>query len=286
MYSYSLVSIAVVIFGFVFLINSKYEKLAGHSTRAILAFITGTYIAGFTVLFIVNKFRLEITPFSMLVAFVAAVNVIIYNFCSINSLGKINLSLFSVFAMLGGMALPFVAGLLFFDEKLTLGKIICFVTIAAALAFTIEKDKKKGGLLYYAGVFVFNGMSGVISKFYTAADVPNKASEAAYSAQIAIFAIVICLILLAFNKDEKLNLSFKSVACIASNGALGNTANLLLLLGLAKLPASAQYPFVTGGTMIVSTIICFFTPNKPKKREIIAVALSFAGIMALCLLDK
>ena len=286
MYSYSLVSIAVVIFGFVFLINFKYEKLAGHSTRAILAFITGTYIAGFTVLFIVNKFRLEITPFSMLVAFVAAVNVIIYNFCSINSLGKINLSLFSVFAMLGGMALPFVAGLLFFDEKLTLGKIICFVTIAAALAFTVEKGKKKGGLLYYAGVFVFNGMSGVISKFYTAADVPNKASEAAYSAQIAIFAIVICLILLAFNKDEKLNLSFKSVACIASNGALGNTANLLLLLGLAKLPASAQYPFVTGGTMIVSTIICFFTPNKPKKREIIAVALSFAGIMALCLLDK
>ena len=285
MLSYGLVSIAVVIFGFVFLINSQYEKLAGHSTRAILTFITGTYIAGFTVLFIVNKFRLEITPFSMLVAFVAAVNVIIYNFCSINALGKINLSLFSVFAMLGGMALPFVAGLFFFDEKLTLGKIICFVTIAVSLFFTVEKGQSRGGYKYYAGVFVFNGMSGVISKFYTAADYP-KASEAGYSAQIAVFAVIICLILLAFNKDEKLNLNWKSVSCIASNGALGNTANLLLLLGLAKLPASAQYPFVTGGTMIVSTIICFFTPNKPKKREIIAVALSFAGIMALCLLDK
>ncbi len=283
MLSYTLVSIAVVIFGFVFLINSEYEKLCGGSTRAILTFIAGSYAAGFTVLMIINKFRIEFTPFSMLVALAAAVNVLFYNFCSIKSLGKINLSLYSVFAMLGGMALPFVAGILFFDEKLTAGKIICFVTIAISMCFTVEKGKSKGGYKYYAGVFIFNGMQGVWSKLYSAAEV-RKASEAGYSIQIAVWAVLISLILLAFNRDKKLNLNLKSVSCFAANGALGNTANLLLLLGLAKLPASAQYPFVTGGVMIVSTIICFFTPNKPKKREIAAVILSFAGIMALCII--
>lgn len=283
MYSYILVGIAVVMFGFMFFFNSEYEKNSGNSIRAILTFTAGSYSVGFLILLAINKFRIEFTPFSLAVAAFATANLLLYNFCSIKSLGKINLSLYSVFCMLGGMALPFVAGILFFDEKLTVGKIICFVTIAAALALTIEKGKTKGGLIYYAGIFVFNGMSGVISKFYQSANV-HKASEAAYSVQIALIAVIVCVIMLIFNKDEKLKLNTKSVVSIIGNGTLGNIGNFLLLLGLTQLPASAQYPFVTGGVMIVSTIICYFTPNKPKKREIGAVALSFAGILALCIL--
>ena len=284
MMSYTFVGIAVVMFGFVFLFNSQYEKLSGNSVRAILTFTAGSYSVGFLILLIINKFRIEFTLFSILVAICMAVNLLLYNFCSINALGKINLSLYSVFAMLGGMALPFVAGIVFFNEELTLGKTICFVTIALSLFLTVEKGNKKGGYIYYAGVFIFNGMSGVISKFYSTANF-NKASEAGYSVQIALCAVVMCLILLAFNKDEKIKFSIKSAGCIAGNGTLSNIGNFLLLLGLQKLPASAQYPFVTGGVMIVSTIICFFTPNKPKKREIAAVALSFAGILSLCFLN-
>lgn len=283
MMSYTIVGIAVVMFGFMFLFSSQYEKLNGNNIRAILTYTAGSYAVGFLILLIINKFRIEFTLFSMLVAVLSAVNLLLYNFCSIKALGKINLSLYSVFAMLGGMALPFIAGIVFFNEELTLGKVICFVTIALSLFLTVEKGKNKGGYKYYAGVFIFNGMSGVISKFYSAASF-HKASEAGYSVQIALCAVLMCLILLAFNKNEKLKFSIKSVGCIAGNGVLGNIGNFLLLLGLQKLPASAQYPFVTGGVMIVSTIICFFTPNKPKKREIAAVALSFAGILALCII--
>lgn len=283
MLSYGLVATAVIMFGFMFFFNSEYERLNGGSVRAILTFSLGSNVVGFIILFAINKFRFEPTPFSLGVAAVAAVNTLLYSFCSIKSLGKINLSLYSVFCMLGGMALPFAAGILFFDEKLTTGKIICFITIAAALFLTVEKGKSKGGLPYYIGIFVFNGMSGVISKFYQAADV-HKASNAAYSVQIAACVIVFCALLMLFNKDKKIHLNVKSAVCVSGNGLLGNVGNFLLLLGLEKLPASAQYPFVTGGVMIVSTIICYFTPNKPKKREIAAVVLSFAGIMALCLL--
>jgi drug/metabolite transporter (DMT)-like permease len=47
------------------------------------------------------------------------------------------------------------------------------------------------------------------------------------------------------------------------------------------LPASAQYPFVTGGTMIVSTAISMFTDKKPNKKEIFAVLLAFVGLILL-----
>jgi uncharacterized membrane-anchored protein len=41
---------------------------------------------------------------------------------------------------------------------------------------------------------------------------------------------------------------------------------------------------VTGGVMIVSTITAFLTPNKPKAREIISVAIAFVGLLVLFLL--
>ena len=69
------------------------------------------------------------------------------------------------------------------------------------------------------------------------------------------------------------------------NGILGCIANLLLLISLAHLPASAQYPFVTGGVMIMSTALCFFTSRKPRARELVSVALAFAGMLALVLID-
>ena len=52
----------------------------------------------------------------------------------------------------------------------------------------------------------------------------------------------------------------------------------------AVLPASVQYPFVTGGVMIVSTIISAITGKAPSKRELLALTLSFLGIMALVLI--
>jgi hypothetical protein len=38
---------------------------------------------------------------------------------------------------------------------------------------------------------------------------------------------------------------------------------------------------VTGGTMIVSTLICFFGDKKPSKRELVSVAFAFLGMLAL-----
>ena len=92
------------------------------------------------------------------------------------------------------------------------------------------------------------------------------------------------VILLFAVRKSPIKLNAKAVVSMAGNGILNRVANFLLLLSLAYLPASVQYPMITGGVMIVSTIIGYFTPNKPKAREWISLALSFAGIMALVLI--
>ncbi|MBO5421868.1 MAG: EamA family transporter [Clostridia bacterium] len=281
---YTMVMAAVVMFGLQFFCNQQYERECKSSFTSSMMFIFGGALAGLVVLFIVNGFKWEFTPFTLFMASLAALDGMIFNFCSMKALGKINLSLYSLFSMLGGMVLPFCLGVFFFDEKFTLGKAICLVAVIVALSLSVEKGKSKGGAIYYIGVFVFNGLSGVISKFFQASDFA-KTSEAAYSVWTAVVTAVLsgAFLLFSFRKSP-MKLSFKAVLCMSGNGILNRVANYLLLLSLAFLPASVQYPMITGGVMIVSTLLSYFTPNKPKVKEWISIALSFAGIMAMILI--
>lgn len=279
-----MVMAAVVMFGLQFFCNQQYERECKSGLSASMMFIFGGAVAGLVVLLAVNGFKWEFTPFTVLMASLAALDGMAFSFCSLKALGKINLSLYSLFSMLGGMVLPFCLGVFFFDEQFTFGKAICLVAVIAALFLSVEKGEGKGGTVYYIGVFVFNGLSGVISKFFQASDLP-KTSEAAYSVWTAVMTALISGVILIFVwKKSPLKLNAKALVSMAGNGILNRVANFLLLLSLAYLPASVQYPMITGGVMIVSTLLGYFTPNKPKMREWISLALSFAGIMALVLI--
>ena len=282
---YGIIMAAVTMFAFQFLFNRQYEKQCGNTLRAAAVFSLGTSIVGFVILLALNRFRLEFTVFSFLVALAAAVNNLLYSYCSIKALGKINLSLYSVFAMLGGMTLPFIAGIAFFREAVTAGKLVCFALIAVSLFLTVERGEKSAGKRYYFGVFLMNGMSGVYAKLFKSAPYPVT-GDRGYTMLITLCCMAICGVILITDRHDKIPLTKKAVGSMAAYGALCHIANYLLLIGLDKIPASAQYPMVTGGVMAVSTIICFFTDQKPTKKNVASVALSVLGILALVLLPE
>lgn len=277
---YGVLLAAVTMFSFQFLFNGIFEKEYGNGLRSMFVFSAGSSLVGFIVLFVINGFRFEFTWFSMLMAFFAALDSIGYTYFSLKSLGRINLSLYSMFAMLGGMILPSVAGLLFYNEEMTIGKGICYVLILLSLLLGVKKGDSKSGYVYYMGVFMLNGMSGVLSTIFQNAPY-EKTSAAGYSMLISLTALVICLVFLPFVKGDGRRLTGKALVSMGGYGVLCRVGNYLLLIALVHLPASAQYPFVTGGVMIISTIISLFTRNKPSMREIIGVAVSFAGLLVL-----
>lgn len=280
---YALISVAVIMFGFQFFMNQDYEKKNGNDLASSMVFIFGSSIAGLIVLLAINSFRLEFTWYTLIMAVITALNMMACIFCSLKSLARINLSLYSIFSMLGGMLLPFFAGIFFYDENLTLAKILCFVVVTFALVVTFQKGKSNKGFIYYAGIFVFNGMSGVLSKIFQESTY-NKTSDAGYSILSALMTVVIAGIFILFNLKKTKLPAKNSYISLAGNGILNKVANYLLLISLAHVPASVQYPMVTGGVMIVSTILGFFTPNKPGKREIISLVLSFIGILLLVII--
>lgn len=283
MYFYFLVILSTCIFGSNFMLENQYQRRCGSGIRSSLVYSLIGSSAGLLVLLIVNGFKIEFTVATLCVALLVTVNGLVYTFCSLRAMGLINLSLYSVFAMLGGMVLPSIVGMVFYSEAFTLAKGVCFAFIIAALALTVRKGESKKGTIYYIGVFVLNGMSGVFSKFFQ--EMPfEKTSAAGYSILAAICSVVISATLfLIIGRKYKNTLTLPAASFSVASGSLNKIANFILVFALA-LPgaeASVQYPIVTGGVMIISTLLCYFTPKKPSKKDLLSVALSFVGLVAL-----
>lgn len=279
---------AVGMFGMQFLVNQKFARHTGGGARAALRFQLGCNLSGLAVLAAVIFFRTgRLAPggfsaFTVGMAALSACNSILYTFCSLRALGRINLSLYSVFSMLGGMLLPFLLGVGVFHETLSAGKLVSVFCIALALAVTVRGGAARADALYCAGLFLLNGMSGVISKLYQAAPYP-KADEYGFlftaAAASAVLSAAALLFLRGFPKTDA-----RSVGVMALSGTLSYGANLLLLIALSHVPASAQYPLVTGGVMAASTLLSYFTETKPSARELLSVGIAVLGIFAMVLL--
>ena len=282
---YGIISLCALMFSSQFFFTGMYREAYGDDIKAMLVSSAGGAVVGIIILSLINGFSFGYTHFSLFMAMLVGLNNLGVIYSSLKILGRVNLSVYSTFMMLGGMVLPFAVGVLFFNEALTAGKIICCIFIAGALFLTMDKTKKSSGLIYYAGIFVLNGMSGVLTKIYQAAPF-EKVTAAEYSILCAATALVMSLIWLMLVKGEKRRLNLKAVTAICAKGILSRVANLLLLVSLTYLPASVQYPFITGGTMIFSTLISYFTPQKPKKREVASVIVAFVGLVIMFLFSE
>ncbi len=280
---YGLILLSVVMFGGCFALNDSYRKMRGSGLRISMEMTFVGSLAGLIVMIAVNGLQLEFTPFTFVIALLSAISGFGFSFCSFKALDVINLSMFSLFSMLGGMALPFLQGILFYNEQITLSKIVCFVFICLALAMTVTRSEKKQGTIYYIGIFTLNGMSGVLSKIFASAPY-EKTSSAGFSIWITVCSIVISgifLLILTRKPSDTPRYSIKACGVSAINGGVNRIANFFLVIALAHVDASVQYPMVTGGVMIVSTLICFFGERKPTKKEVMSVILAFIGMLAL-----
>lgn len=281
---YALILLSVVMFGGCFALQDYYRKLRGSGLRISMEAACVGAVAGLVVLLWMNGLCFEFTLFTLVMALIAAVNGIAFTFFTFQALNVINLSLFSLFSMLGGMVLPFVQGILFYDERMTVAKGVCVIFICAALALTVTRGQKKRGYFYYVGVFLLNGMSGVLSKLFN--ELPfEKTSAVGYSIWIAICTAVLSsiawLILSRKKQPDEPRYLWRAGVISAVSGGVNRIANFLLVLALLHVDASVQYPMVTGGVMIVSTLICLFGERKPSKRELLSVGLAFLGMLAL-----
>lgn len=279
---YLMIISSALIFALQFMLNDGYQKESGSGWNSSLKLSLYSSIAGFIALFLINGFKLKISVFSMVVALLYSVVCILLNYSTVKALKNANLSVYSVFSMIGGMILPFIYGILSGEEFKTI-RILCCVLITVSIAMNAGKgDNLKKAFKYYMAVFILNGMVGVISKFHQS--FPDYCvSSADFLMMTKIITALLSVILIVITKERDFSVSAKALGYSAGSAVLNSIANLMLLIVLLKLPASVQYPIVTGGVIVFSTIIDIVRKTKLEKMDIIAAIIAFAATVVMAL---
>lgn len=278
---YSMIIFASLLFSVQFMFTGGYSKDSGSSWRSVVVHSFYGSVAGIIFALLMNKFHFEFSFFSLGMAAISALNGFILSNCSIKVLEKANLSVYSMFMMLGGMILPVLYGIIFGGEELTIMRIICIVLITLALFTTIEKGKQsKSAVIYYIIVFVLNGMAGVISTIHQS-HLSLAVDSYSYTILSKIITIVFCVAAAAVGKFGFGGISKKSLGYIGGSSVFNTFANILLLIALLHLDASLQYPLVTGFSIIFSTLIDFIRGVKVSKRVMLGAIFAFGATIMM-----
>ena len=288
----ALIVLATFMFSVQFVFNDIYQRNEGASVISAMLFAGLTGLTGCVMLILTNSDVWEYSFFSMALAFLSAAKNVLSAYLSIIVLSRANLSVYSLYSMLGGMLLPFAYAIAFCGEPLTWQKCVCTVLIIGALLLgmrgkeTSQADKEAYGspLPWYLGVFVMNGLSGVFSTIHQRSGA-IAVSASAYSLMEKGWGLLICIAVLAIcslrGQKIRLNRPALSVGSSAGYGVITTFANLILLIALLHVDASVQYPIVTGGVIVLSLMWDWILGKKPNRYAVGAAAVSFAGLLFL-----
>lgn len=286
---YGFLVTAACLYAFMFFFNKKYQKNNGTGLKVALTFTFFTSIVSLFIFIILavigevsglaffDNFTFQFSWISLLITAISALGTICFSVFSIKAFGVANLSVFSTFAMLGGMLLPSLYGLIFSDEQLTWGKIGCYVLIFIALCLTFEKGKQgKKAMLYCFGVFFLNGLSGVLTSIHrdlgeSGAQIVNSGS---YMMLSRLSSIVFCFIVLLAITKKLPEIQKRDFGNVLGNASSGGIGNLLQYVALLTLDSSVLFPIITGGTMLSSMVVSLVTREKVKPKAIIAAVIA------------
>lgn len=167
---YVLLFLSAFIFASQFFVTRQYQLRNGtgflgsvklsffaYLTIAIFFFVKGCLTTG--------TLNFGFTWFTFAMTLLIAVVSLSCVYMGIKVLAVGDMSIYSVFMMLGSIILPSFVGVVVYKEALTPLKIIALLLMFTAIIFSVSSvDKNKltlKAILYYIGIFVMNGMIGV-----------------------------------------------------------------------------------------------------------------------------
>lgn len=252
---YLLLILAAFLFAVQFLFNQQYRRLKGEGLDATMTFSLYTSAISFVILFALGRFQLHITWFSLLIAVLYAAVCLLSSYAGLKAFGTANLSVYSIFMMLGGMLLPFAYGILFANEALSFAKVLSILLICAAVGCSFEKGAEgKNAYRFYAAIFILNGLVGVLSKIHLSV-AALAVDSYSFMATIQLALLAMCLLYCLMTRQGIPKPSGKLYLCLSGYAICNGIGNLFCQIALTSLPASVQYPIITGGVMVFSTLI-------------------------------
>ena len=281
--NYVYVITATVLLALDFALSKKYQAAEGVSLSAGLRFNALNGL--FTALMFFGFSGVEFSLFSALMAFAMSVCMASYSVIGFRILKTGNMSVYSVFLMSGGMLLPYLFGVLFLQEPLTVFRIagVILILLAVILSNGMKFQRNVSFVWLCVLIFVLNGFCSIISKCHqinTSYASVNSMTFVAYTG-LGRFLFSSVLLLCCKKGQKQQPVSLKRTVVLAVGSALiGGVSYGLQLMGAKELPATVLYPLVTGGSIVFSAFSgMIFFREKLSRRQIISIILCVAGTL-------
>lgn len=297
---------AVILMALQFAVNKFYQSKNGSAMMTSLLYTALSGLATGAIFFCINGFSLHVTPLSFLYAVIIAVLCLGYSLLGFKIFSLGNFSVFTMFLMLGGMLLPFLFGILFLGDAdalsplslvmrilgvlLLIGAMILPITETSETTDDRDKRSSKTRMLFVALcllVFFMNGFVSIFSKLHqietTYPTVDNNSFVILTNTLNGIFSAFILFLLTLKNRGgPKLAPTFKPwmlVSAVVVYALCNGISYLLQLLAAAStMPASVQYPMMTGGSVVLTALAGYlFFGEKQSRRALIGTCLAFGA---------
>lgn len=300
---YLLIFLSVIGLAANFCLTKLYQNHAGTGMRVSVIFniITGAFTAAifFVINGAMNGFRLEITPFSLLMAALMILFCGAYALIGFKIISMGSMAVYTMFLMLGGMMLPYFFGLIYLNEEFSYLRLIGLALMVVAIALSGSEggneEKKKSSVLFFVLcliVFCLNGGGSIVSKIH---QLPQNESLTVSPTAFVMLAGIIrfvsfsLLYLVLWLRDRRkptdnapapLKMTPKIVGIMFAFSAVDGLSYLLQLIGASNLPATVLYPMITGGSVVLTAIAgLLFFKQKLSPRAIVGIALCFVSTL-------
>lgn len=263
-----------------FAFTKVYQLNQGNDQETGITFNFLVGIVGFLIYFGICGFKIGITPFSLILAILSALFAGIYTIIGFKIMSMGSMAVYTVFLMLGGMILPYFYGVIFLEESVTLTKIIALLLMIVAIMLQSDIGNSKGKTLFYllcVLVFILNGATSIVSKMHQIDLGYKVVSENEFVAlNNAAKALMFGGMLPFLKKGKGVILSIKPKMCgiIVLSGLASGVSYLLQLKCATHLPATVQFPIMTGGTIIFTALAgLVLFGEKLEKRQTLGIAI-------------
>ena len=288
MFVYVMLAVAASLcFALQFVFNKEYQRrieatfFSSNNFQIICAVMKSVILVAI-ILVTGSGFKFEM--YSVLMALGLCVIAVIISFLGMLTLKLGNVGTYSVFMMMGGMAVPFFMGVLFLNEEFTLLKGIAMLIMAVSIVLPLkDNQKEKNGekkpwsavavytLLCISLFFLIGGYS-VISKLHPMGEEWGYKISDTYNFTListlftVFYGIIMWCIVLPLRKKtdaEKYNAEIvvlketlkPSNLLITAGFSVFSLAGFIIQLICAdKLSASVLFPITSGGTMLFSAL--------------------------------
>ena len=286
---YAMLAVAALLLAVTFVANKGYQLLCGDSPQKVLGFNCLLGLFTFAVFVFINRFEFSFTLFSLFLSVIMNALVVGYSFISFKLLKSGTMALYTIFLMSGGMILPYIFGIVFLNEPFGILRLaaLIFIFLGVIVSNSSKQKTSKKQLLMCIAVFVLNGFVSIISKIHQAEAAFPTVTASEFVMIGGIVRFVLCGTLFIVMKEKKQthpqkkkNLISKLICLIALAAISDGVSYLLQLRGASNLPATVIYPFITGGSIVFSTLAgALVFGEKLTARTAISVALCFCGTL-------